>query len=78
MIKIRNSRTGPQITSCERRMMLRGKQITYPSGEKQSNKKKNEVLIHSYKEIPDTYILILEKSFAVQRLYVQDLSDRWK
>lgn len=55
-------------------MMLRGKQFTYPSGEKQS-KKKND-LKHNYKEIPDTYILILEKSFAVQRPYVQDLSDR--
>lgn len=72
-----NSRIGPQITSCEQRMMLRGKQFTYPSGEKQSNKK-NDLLKYNYKEIPDTYILILEKSFAVQRPYIQDLSDRWK
>lgn len=34
--------------------------------------------MQSYQENPDTYVFILEKSFAIQRLYIQDLSDRWK
>lgn len=54
------------------------RKAVYISFRKKAEQQKNYLLIHSYKEIPDTYILILEKSFAVQRPYVQDLSDRWK
>ena len=34
--------------------------------------------MQSYKENPDTYIFILEQFFAIQTLYIRDLSDRWK